>query len=128
MLGCIAIALGFYTLWRWNRIANVITSFTPSTRVEAVAADPGTNKVRVTTCHRDPITLAPTAEGTLVNTSDRTQMFRVTVAFTTPGTGTVYGTGTTPEVLPGRSTLWVARLFGSSYVPKSCKAVRSNPG
>ena len=60
-----------------------------------------------------------------MNTSDRTQMFRVTVAFTVPGAATVYGTGTTPEVSPGRSTFWAARDVGASFVPKSCKAVRS---
>jgi uncharacterized membrane protein len=125
VLGCIAIALGLFTVWRWNRIAEVITSYTPPTRVVAVEADPGANKVRVTTCHRDRVTLDPTAGGTLVNNSDRAQMFRVTVAFVIPGSRTEYGTGTTSEVLPGRSTFWIVREFGASFVPKSCKAVRS---
>jgi hypothetical protein len=125
VLGCIAIALGLFTVWRWNRIADVITSYRPPTRVEAVAADPVENKVRVTTCHRDPVTLDPTADGTLVNTSDRTQVFRVTVAFAVPGAPTVYSTGTSSEVLPGRSTFWMVREFGASFVPMSCKAVRS---
>ena len=53
------------------------------------------------------------------------KLFRVTVAFTVPGAPTVYGTGTSSEVLPGRYTFWMVREFGASFVPKSCKAVRS---
>jgi hypothetical protein len=125
VLGCVALALGFYTMWRWHRVASTLRSF--ATQVAAVDADPTSNQVRVTSCYRDSATQAPAAAGTLVNTSGEKQAFRVTIAFRIAAAPTtVYGSGTTDEVSPGDSASWTARDLAGSFQPTSCKAVRAN--
>jgi hypothetical protein len=122
VLGCVALALGFYTMWRWHRVGNVLRSF--GTQITAVDADPSANKVHVTNCYRDLATNAPAASGTLVNTSGVKQAFRVTIAFKFAGApSTVLGSGATDEVSPGDSASWTARDLGASFQPTSCKAV-----
>jgi hypothetical protein len=123
VLGCLVIALGLHTSAERNHTGSAFQS--PATQIEAVDADPSANNIRVWSCYRDPATQAPAAAGSLVNTSDRAQAFRVTIAFHFPDTPAVFGTGFTAKVAPGRTAPWTARDLRESFRPRSCKAVRS---
>jgi Protein of unknown function (DUF2510) len=123
VLGCAVIALGLHTSSQRRHTGSAFQSAT--TQINAVDADPSANKIRVWSCYRDPATKAPAATGSLVNTSDRTQAFQVTIAFPYPDTPTVFGTGVTAKVAPGKSASWVARDLRESFRPRSCSAVSS---
>jgi len=123
VLGCAVIALGLHTSSQRRHTGSAFQS--AATQINAVDADPSANKIRVWSCYRDPATKSPAATGSLVNTSDRAQAFQVTIAFPYPDTPTVFGTGVTAKVAPGRSASWVARDLRESFRPRSCTAVRS---
>jgi len=123
VLGCAVIALGLHTSSQRRHTGSAFQS--PATQINAVDADPSANKIRVWSCYRDPATKSPAATGSLVNTSDRAQAFQVTIAFPYPDTPTVFGTGVTAKVAPGKSASWVARDLRESFRPRSCTAVTS---
>lgn len=126
VLGCVALVLGSYVFWAFHRLGNAIERSLRAP-IAVVDADPTANKVRVTTCYQDPTTHAPTAMGTLVNTSGVQQAFRVTIAFKFAAVPTTaFGSGTSDTVSPGVSTSWTVRDLGVSFQPVSCKAVKAN--
>jgi hypothetical protein len=133
-LGSIAVAIGINHVLTYKSLGNAIDdALAPPKVVAAIEANPVRNKVKVTSCYRDPASRAPAATGTLVNTSRAPEAFTVTVAFefetatVAPVSTTVYGVTTTDYVPPGETVSWTVLDRGATFPPKSCTVVARAP-
>jgi hypothetical protein len=97
-------------------------AFASSPKVVVVDANRLTNDVRIADCFRSGNAGSPTATGTVVNTADKKQAYRVTIEFRI-GPIVVRSDTTTGPLDAGETGSWMVRDTSVSFKPDSCTVV-----
>jgi hypothetical protein len=122
-LGAAALILAAYFGASYYSVASTVRrAFASSPKIEVVDANRARHKVSVADCSRSPGSGWPAATGTLVNTDDKKESFRVTIEFRIGPI--VVRSDTTTDPLDARQTgSWMVRDSSVSFKPDSCTVV-----
>jgi hypothetical protein len=122
MLGSLALIVAVYLGAAYYGFATTVRhALASSTTLVVTDASASRDQVVVTNCYR-AVVGAPTATGTIVNTADKKQSFRVTIEFRAAQTK-VHSSSLTVPLAPGETGRWTVRDIDVSFKPASCSVV-----
>ena len=115
VLGSLALVLGGYQAWNFYRLRHAVEhAIAAQASVPVVNATPTANRVHLINCSQVG------ASGTLVNTANERETFRVTVAFHDGRRVRGYGTVLTGPIEPGEQTSWFVQRSVDVFTPSAC--------
>jgi hypothetical protein len=118
VLGSVGLAVGGYEAWNFYRLRHAVEhAINAQASIPVVNATSTANRVHFNHCYQGG------ASGTLVNTANKRETFRVTVAFHDGRRVRRYATVLTDPVEPGEQTSWFVQPSVDVFTPSACTII-----